>query len=83
MKQSLEYLLASESLSCVDSEGTSFSRRMIHGLYYVTHKDDYIIATDSGGRQRYIIGTLDDGEMFVEKIKKDKLTECYDMEEQW
>ena len=52
-------------------------------LYYVTHKDDYIIATDSGGRQRYIIGTLDDGEMFVEKIKKDKLTECYDMEEQW
>ena len=52
-------------------------------LYYVTHKDDYIIATDSGGRQRYIIGTLDDGEMFVEKIKKDKLTECYDLEEQW
>lgn len=51
-------------------------------LYYVTHKGEYIIATDSGGNQRYLVGTLDDGSTFVQKVAKDNLSYCYDLEEQ-
>ena len=50
-------------------------------LYYVTHSDEYIIATDSGGNQRYLVGSLDDGSTFVQKVAKDKLSYCYDVEE--
>ncbi len=50
-------------------------------LYYVTHCMDCVICTDSAGNKRYLVGRLDDGEIFVEKIPKDNLHEVYKAEQ--
>lgn len=49
-------------------------------LYFVAKKGEYTIATDSGGRQRYIVGRLDNDEVFVEKVPKNNLGYVYDLE---
>lgn len=49
-------------------------------LYFVAKKGQYTIATDSGGRQRYIVGRLDNDEVFVEKVPKSNLGYVYDLE---
>ena len=50
-------------------------------LYYVTHCLDCVICTDSAGNKRYLVGRLDNGEIFVEKIPKENLQDVYDEEE--
>ena len=46
-------------------------------LYYVTHAGDCVICTDSAGNKRYLVGRLDDGEIFIEKIPKENLHDVY------
>jgi hypothetical protein len=38
-------------------------------FYYVANTGDCMIVTDSGGNKRYVIGYLDDGEVFWVRCK--------------
>ena len=37
-------------------------------LLWIADCDDCVLATNSGGIARYIVGTLDDGNLFIEKL---------------
>jgi len=39
-------------------------------FYGVRQIGDCLIVTDSGGRKRYLIGYLDDGSVFWERVKE-------------
>lgn len=43
-------------------------------LYFVSYTEgDCILATDSGGNKRYLVGRLDTGEVFVERVASSHL----------
>lgn len=47
-------------------------------LTYVCRCGDCVVCTDSGGRQRYIAGRLDNGDLFVEKLDLNYLNKYCD-----